>query len=223
MSGLRRLLYGRRARGTPLERHYALPLPALSTRWAEAELLAVDFETSGLDTQNDRILSMGWVRISQARIHMNSARHLLVCADARDREGVGQSATVHGLTDTDVAEGIEPCQAVALLLAELEGRVLVSHGAPIELNFLAAASRRCFGLPPTLRYIDTLALERRIRRNEVDPKGYLRLHACRERYGLPTYRAHNAAIDAQACAELLLAQVGRIGDEAGLRLRDLAR
>lgn len=223
MSRLRQLLYASRARGTPLARHYALPLPALSTPWREAELLAVDFETSGLDTRNDHILSMGWVRISQARIRMDSARHVLVRTDIDNLDGVGQSAVVHGLTDTDVAAGIAPCEAVRQLLGELEGRVLVSHGAPIELNFLAAASRRCFGLPPTLRYIDTLALERRIRRNEVDPKGYLRLHACRERYGLPTYRAHNAAIDALACAELLLAQAGRIGDEAGLRLRDLAR
>lgn len=221
MSWLRRLLFARRARGTPLERHYALPLPAPSTRWRDAELLALDFETSGLDTERDRLLSMGWVRISQARIQMPSARHVLIHAEALDTRGVGQSAIVHGLTDTDVAEGIEPCEAVRQLLIELEGRVLVSHGAPIELNFLAATSRRCFGVPPTLRYIDTLALERRIRRNEVDPKGYLRLHACRERYGLPTYRAHNAAIDALACAELLLAQVGRIGDEATLRLRDL--
>ena len=219
MSWLRHLLFAGRARGTPLEHHYALPLPPLATPWAQAELLAVDFETSGLNTSKDRILSIGWVRISSARIQMQSARHLLV----QSAESVGQSATVHGLTDTDILDGLPLADAVQALLTELEGRVLVSHGAPIELNFLASACRRCFGVPPTLRYIDTLALERRIRRHEVDPKGYLRLHACRERYGLPTYRAHNAAIDALACAELLLAQVGRIGDEARLRLRDLSQ
>lgn len=217
MSLLRQLLYAGRAAGTPMARHYALPLPSLSTPWHEAELLAVDFETSGLDTRRDRILSMGWVRICGARIHMDSAQHLLVAS----AESVGQSATVHGLTDTDIADGLPLSEAVQQLLGALEGRVLVAHGAPIELNFLASACRRCFGVPPTLRYIDTLALERRIRRHEVDPSGYLRLHACRERYGLPSYRAHNAAIDAQACAELLLAQAGRIGDEARLRLRDL--
>lgn len=219
MSLLRRLLYARRAQGTPLARHYALALPSLATPWFEAQLVAVDFETSGLDTARDRILSIGWVRIEGARIRMDSARHLLVGST----ESVGQSATVHGLTDSDIADGLPLPEALRALLTELEGRVLVSHGAPIELNFLASACRRCFGLPPTLRYIDTLALERRIRRHEVDPSGYLRLHACRERYGLPAYRAHNAAIDALACAELLLAQVGRIGDEARLKLRDLAR
>ncbi|MFY8134799.1 MAG: exonuclease domain-containing protein [Aquimonas sp.] len=213
------MLYARRAACTPLARHYALPLPSLSTRWRDAGLLAVDFETSGLDSAGDRILSIGWVRIEGARIRMDSARHLLVGST----ETVGQSATVHGLTDSDIADGLPLGEALQLLLTELEGRVLVSHGAPIELNFLAAACRRCFGLPPTLRYIDTLALERRIRRHEVDPSGHLRLHACRERYGLPTYRAHNAAIDALACAELLLAQVGRIGDVESLRLRDLAQ
>lgn len=211
------MLYARRAGQGPLARHYACPLPSPSTPWQQAELLALDFETSGLDSQRDRILSMGWVRISGRRILMESARHLLVRAEGE----VGQSATVHGLTDTDLDAGVPVSEALEILLQELEGRVLVAHGAPIELNFLAAACRRCFGLPPTLRYIDTLALERRIRRNEVDPKGYLRLHACRERYGLPTYRAHNASIDALACAELLLAQAGRIGPEERLRIGDL--
>ncbi|MCG6118334.1 MAG: hypothetical protein MEQ07_09105 [Aquimonas sp.] len=214
---LRRLYYALAARGTPLQRLYEAPLPPPSRRWREAELLALDFETSGLDSRSDRILSMGWVRISRGRILMESARHLLV----RAKGEVGQSATVHGLTDTDLDEGVPVKVALEILLEELQGRVLVAHGAPIELSFLAAACRGCFGLPPALRYIDTLALERRIRRNEVDPMGYLRLHACRERHGLPAYRAHNAAIDAQACAELLLAQAGRIGAESQLKLRDL--
>ena len=217
MIALRRLLYSRRVSGGALARHYASRLPSTSTPWLRAELLALDFETTGLDTQRDRILSMGWVRISGGRILMASARHLLVRAEAE----VGQSATVHGLTDTDLDEGAPIREALEELLDTLQDRVLVAHGAPIELNFLAAACRRCYGAPATLRYIDTLALERRIRRHEVDPSGHLRLHACRERYGLPVYRAHNAAIDALACAELLLAQAGRVGAEGSLRLRDL--
>ncbi|WP_395789368.1 exonuclease domain-containing protein [Aquimonas sp.] len=217
MIWLRRLQYAQRARGTPLAQHYARPLPGLSTPWLQGEFLAVDFETSGLDTEHDRILSMGWVQVKDARILMPSARHLLIHSD----ESVGQSATVHGLTDTDIQHGLSLSAAVLELVEALQGRSLIAHGAPIELNFLSAACRRCFGVPPTLRAIDTLAIERRLRRHEVDPHGYLRLHACRERYGLPNYRAHNAAIDAIACAELLLAQVGRIGNPAKLTLRDL--
>ena len=46
-----------------------------------------------------------------------------------------------------------------------------------------------------------------------------RLWTARERYGLPTYRAHECLIDAIACAELYLAQVAEMrsqGDEVTL-------
>ena len=38
----------------------------------------------------------------------------------------------------------------------------------------------------------------------------LRLWTARERYGLPSYRAHECLIDAIACAELYLAQVAEM-------------
>jgi DNA polymerase-3 subunit epsilon len=217
VSWLRRLRYRKQARGTPLEPFYAAPLPARGTPWQQLELLALDFETSGLDHRHDRILSMGWVRIRQARIELGSARQVLIQAEG----SVGQSATVHGLTDSDLRQGLSLQAAVRLLLRELHGRVLVAHGAAIELGFLSSACRACFGLPPSLRSIDTLALEQRLRRHQNDRQGELRLHACRERHNLPSYRPHSAAVDALACAELLLAQAGRIGDETRLRLRDL--
>jgi DNA polymerase III subunit epsilon len=216
VSLLRRLLYARKARSTPLARHYASTLPARSTPWAQARMLAVDFETSGLDPGRDRILSLGWVAIDGGRIHMASATHRLVRAAE-----VGHSATVHGLTDTDLEAGGELAPVLLELMEKLEGRALVAHAAGVELGFLSAACRRCFGVPPTLRVIDTLALERRLRRALPEEPGALRLHACRERHGLPEYRAHDAAIDALACAELLLAQASQIRPLHKLRLADL--
>jgi DNA polymerase-3 subunit epsilon len=216
VSWLRRLLHARRARTTPLARHYASALPARSTPWSECRLLAVDFETSGLDPRRDRILSVGWVAIDGGRIRMSSAAHRLVHAS-----DVGHSATVHGLTDTDLEAGGELAAVVLELLDRLQGRALVAHAAGVELGFLSTACRRCFGLPPTLRFIDTLALERRLQHARPMPSGALRLHACRERHGLPEYRAHDAAIDALACAELLLAQAPQIRPLQKLRLSDL--
>ncbi len=56
--------------------------------------------------------------------------------------------------------------------------------------------------------VDTLLLEEAILRRKDAPimPGDLRLQACRERYNLPNYPAHNALVDALATAELLQAQ-----------------
>ena len=49
----------------------------------------------------------------------------------------------------------------------------------------------------------------------------LRLWNARGRYGLPIYRAHNALVDALACAELYQAQVAELGDQRPQTLRTL--
>ena len=59
--------------------------------------------------------------------------------------------------------------------------------------------------------VDTEDLIRRWleQRNEAFGGHQLRLHALRERYGLPRYKAHNALTDALATAELFCAFVAR--------------
>jgi len=55
--------------------------------------------------------------------------------------------------------------------------------------------------------VDTLQQEQALLQRRETPikPGDLRLQACRDRYNLPPYPAHNALIDALATAELLVA------------------
>jgi len=53
------------------------------------------------------------------------------------------------------------------------------------------------------------------------PASQLRLWGARERFGLPRYRAHDAAVDALACAELYLAQAAELAGRGATSLRDL--
>jgi len=212
--------YGRRAATTPLAANYAQSLPAPSQRLIDSELLALDVETTGLDPKHDRILSVGWVLVSRGGIQMRESGHLLINSSAGS---VGQSATIHGLLDSDVAAGVSLAQAMARLLPLLTGRALLAHCAVIEVEFITRACRAMYGIPPRLRVVDTMAIEAHLRRHHNDPDDALRLHACRARYHLPSYRAHNAAVDALACAELLLAQASRIAPLDRLTLGDLCR
>ena len=194
----------------PLRDYLAVPFPPLDTPLDELPLLAVDIETTGLDPDTDRVLSIGWVPVDGRAITLSGCRRVVV----RDGQDVGQSATVHGLTDDVLASGEPMADAVARLLHDLTGRVLLAHFARIEKEFLSRACQRAWGAALPCAAVDTFALERRALEGrphaghwggEPEP-GALRLWAARERRGLPVYRAHEALVDALACAELYLAQ-----------------
>ncbi len=192
----------------PLHDYLAVPSPTAETPLADLRLLAVDIETTGLDPRRDRVLSIGWLDVDGGRIELGTAGQVVV-RDAGGATGVGQSATVHGLTDDRLARGIPLEDAVACLLGALAGRVLLAHFARIETQFLAAVCERAWGAGMPCVVVDTFELERRVVAGGwgAEPaRGALRLWTARERRGLPVYRAHEALTDALACAELYLAQ-----------------
>lgn len=194
-------------------------------RVEDLELLALDIETTGLDPARHEVLSFGMVPVRGLSIELAEARHYAV-RPVRGA-GVGDSATVHGITD-DVAAGAEPMEEVLpRVLAALEGRVLLAHHASIEVGFLTAACRAHGRQVPTWTVVDTVRLQRRVlRRGRAHghlAEGELRLGPARRRLGLPPYRSHEAMTDALACAELFLAQVAALGGDGGLSLRQLQR
>jgi DNA polymerase-3 subunit epsilon len=219
----------RRARGPehfpegPLRTLAASPPPADTTPVSEVELLALDVETTGLDPASDHLLSLGWGPVVGGRVVLAEARELRV----RPPEGVdvGDSATLHRLTDDAVSDAASLSEALPPLLDALHGRVLLAHHASLEVEFVAAAARTSYGTRPRLTAVDTLALQRRLQADEHgEVAGSLRLDAARRVYGLPRYAAHDALTDAVAAAELFLAQVAELEQRLGreVLLRDLS-
>lgn len=199
------------------------PLPAPATRLADLEMIALDFETTGLDPRRDHVVAAGWVLIRGDRIIMAGAHEQKVASAAPD--GVGQSATIHGIVDSDLEAATAVEVMVERLLPELAGRPVVAHAAAIERGFLAAVLRRMGGVPLLNPFIDTMTLERRLVEGAGgtvrELHGDLTLESCRSRHGLPDHQRHSAGADAIACAELFLAQVSRLGEASTLRLREL--
>ncbi len=205
----------RSARG-PLADYYAVPVPGPATPASELRLLAIDVETTGLDPARDVVLSIGFVPVDGRTITLGGARSMLL----RGVASVGQSATIHHLTDDAVSAGLERAEALSVTLAALAGRVLLAHHAPIELQFLSRACVEEFGAPFVSPAIDTMLLQNRIVAPGFDDEARvdeLRLWNARGRYGLPRYGAHAAATDALACAELYLAQVAELGGTPTLK------
>lgn len=75
------------------------------TRWREAPLCALDFETTGLDPARDEIISFGAVPIDGGRIRVAGAVEGLV--RPRRMPG-GATVRVHGILPADLAAAPTP-------------------------------------------------------------------------------------------------------------------
>ena len=201
---LRRRRALRRLGEGPMRAYLSAPLAGCGWPVRECAYLSLDLETTGLDPRRDHILSAGYVVVSQGRIRMTTARHHLIRSD---RPIPADTAVIHQITDDMSANGEPLAEVLPQILEQLKGRVLLAHHARIEQGFLDQACRRLYGVPFIASVSDTLVRARRSleRRHASYKSGDLRLHALRERYGLPRYRAHNALSDAVATAELFLA------------------
>lgn len=204
----------RSARGA-LAEYYSRPVPVATTPVADLTLLAVDIEATGLDTARDQILAIGYVPVDGSEIVLSGARNMVVAGAS-----VGQSATIHRLTDDVIAAGVPRADALAETLHALAGRVLLAHHARLEIDFLSRACVELFGAPLVTPVVDTMVLQQRIIAPGFDDEPRaddLRLWTARARFHLPRYSAHEALTDALACAELYLAQLTELSASTSLR------
>jgi DNA polymerase-3 subunit epsilon len=210
--------------GSVLADYLQEPLPKTHVPSESVEYLALDFETTGLNPNADRIVSMGWVVIRNEGIRLNDAQHLLIRPDLAL---AADSVTVHGITDAHAEAGMTEREALDILLAALKGRVLLAHHVEIEAGFLRAACERQYRSALPFQNIDTLQLSKRVLARKIEgpfAPGTLRLFNLRERYGLPRYRPHSALEDALSAAELFLALLAEIrGNSRSVQLKQLLR
>ncbi len=186
------------------------PDPAMPV--GEAPLLALDFELDGL-TRDAHLLQAGWVPFAGRSITMAGAE----VHDIRSYADLNRVAvTVHGIGTDRASEGSRPREVITRLIKALSGRILVAHAAGIERSALQRISHALYGETLPIRSICTLELERKLHPNLIG-EGVYRLAACRARYGLPEYDAHDALTDALAAAELLQAQLAYAGGESSLK------
>ena len=208
-----------RCRSEVMRRYHRELMAVISQDISQSKLIALDLEMTGLDPNHDQILSIGLIPIENNLLLLDKAEQKLIKVDG----GVGQSAAIHGILDKHLQDAIDIEEAISWFIEKTLGKVLVAHHAPLDINFLQNAMSKIIQEPVKLCAIDTLAVERRrlLRKHDVLKEGSLRLGACRTRYGLPVYAAHNALVDALACGELLLAQTAAIGQGESLTVAEL--
>lgn len=186
----------------------AVPFPNIDTEINVLPILSVDFETTGLNAFDDKLLSVGFVEIVHQQIKLDSCYHEIINTKQTLQ---ADNVIIHQITDSQKKAGKPLAEVVEQLLKALAGKVMLVHFGRIERQFLNQACLELYGMAPVFPMIDTLALAKRKldQRDIAYHPSELRLTSLREKHQLPSHFAHNALNDAIATAELLLAQCNK--------------
>jgi DNA polymerase-3 subunit epsilon len=188
--------------------------------WARAPLVVLDFETTGLDPEVDRVIEIGIACFRDGRLEQT--RHWLV------HPGIpigAESKAITGITDEMVASAPRFEEVWPELRPFLEARIPVAYNHEFDSKFLWAECRRIglpprgLGLPPACCddgvWIDPLVWAREIQKEE---KSHKLADVC-ARLGIPLTTAHRASHDAEAAGRVLLALAPHMPERYGELLR----
>jgi DNA polymerase-3 subunit epsilon len=173
--------------------------------WSTSRLVVIDFETTGLEPESDRVIEVGLVCFDGGE--MTARRHWLinpgipVPAEARE---------VHGIGDEELASAPRFEAVFGEIVELVRGRVPVAYNAEFDRRFFHAEAKRLGGesrgdSPPALRgdvvWVDPLVWVRELHKYEKSRK----LSDVCARLGIALEQAHRAAGDAEATGRVLLA------------------
>lgn len=200
-------------RDSALQQYYTAGVPDPNTPLEEVTFLAMDFETTGLNSDQDDIITIGTVPFNLKRIFINQAHHWTV----KPRKQLAEdSVVIHGITHSDVLDAPDLSGVYQQVLEQMAGKIMVVHYQRIEREFFDHALMARINEGIEFPVVDTMHIETSLQQklnggilNKIrgrKPES-VRLGASRSRYGLPLYTPHHALTDAVATAELLQAQI----------------
>lgn len=169
--------------------------------WVDGPLLAIDFETTGVDVYEDRAVTCAVVQISEDR-QVAMEQHVFLTG-VEIPEG---ATAIHGWTNDMVeAEGVEPELILpvigrALMDAMALGKPIVAYNARFDLTLFNVESER-YGMEPLEfeRVIDPFIIDKYLDRFR---RGKRTLISLCEHYNVLLDGAHDAGFDAIAAARL---------------------
>ena len=101
--------------------------------------VAFDCETTGLDPQRDRLLSIGAIKFSTDRIFINQSIELFIKQENIDEKSVA----IHGILPQDAADAhLSEKQAIIEFLRFIENATLVGHHINFDKAMINQALRR---------------------------------------------------------------------------------
>ena len=192
----------------------APPRAARRGAWRHADLVALDFEATGLDFGKDTLVSYGTVPVHRARIDVGDVTYQLV--DPGSVEVSPTSVVIHMLRPVDLVGAATLEEAKDTLRRRIASRFLLAWWAPVEAGFLDQLFGGGLGTWMR-RAIDVRDLLLAL---EGEAAARLTLSAAAERHHVPVASPHEALDDALVTAQLFLVLATKLGDRMRT-IRDL--
>ncbi|MCW8274802.1 3'-5' exonuclease [Pseudomonas sp. PCH199] len=178
-------------------------LPA-STALGECSLreqrwVVLDLETTGLNLNKDRVLSIGAVVIEDGAIDFSQQfERTLQCAELK----LSPSVLIHGLGPSAIAAGSDPAQALLEFMEFVGDSPLLAFHAPFDQHMLGRALKDHLGYKLQHAFLDVADIA-----PLLCPQANIReagLDEWIDWFKLEVFERHNASADALATAELAL-------------------
>ena len=190
--------------------------------WRSGELVALDFETTGLDLDRDEVISFGLIPVLGGRIDLSGQLYQEVAPGV---EPSRSSIPIHHLRAQDLATAPAMQDVAEAFRGALSGRFILAWAAEVEIAFL----RKVFGGGRRAwrrRTIDVRTLIMAVERPSGDAgrwPGYYALSTAATRFGVPVEQTHHALDDAFMTAELFLVAANALEARGRGSIRDLLR
>ncbi|MBP3538511.1 MAG: PolC-type DNA polymerase III [Oscillospiraceae bacterium] len=159
----------------------------------DAEFVAFDIETTGLNAMNDRMTEIGAVIFSGGNI----IKEFNTFVDPKMH--IPPNITeLTGIRDKDVAGAPDEKTAMEMFLDFAGDRPLIAHNAHFDVSFMtAAANRNKIKFSPV--FMDTLALSQAL----LPELKRFKLDIVSNHLGLPQFNHHRASDDAMVVARMM--------------------
>lgn len=165
----------------------------------EQRWVVLDLETTGLNLNKDRVLSIGAVVIEDGAIDFSQQfERTLQCTDLK----LAPSVLIHGLGPSAIAAGSDPVQALLEFMEFVGDSPLLAFHAPFDQHMLGRALKDHLGFKLQHAFLDVAAMA-----PLLCPQASLReagLDDWINWFKLEVFERHNASADALATAELAL-------------------
>lgn len=187
----------------------------------ENTFVVFDTETTGLNLKNDRILSIGALKIKGKTIEVSKVFERYINQSTFNPETVA----IHGIIRNDLNPDTTEEAAVVEFLEYIGNSVLVAHHIAFDVGMINKVLYR-MGLPKLKnKTLDTMLLYRasRINSNLIDKERNYSLDELAENLNISLKDRHTAAGDAFITAIAFLKIVSRVSNQKNGRLKDLIK
>lgn len=175
---------------------------------SDVRFVIFDTETTGFDYEQDRILSIGAVRIENKSIEISDNFEVFLEQTKFNPETV----KIHGIIQNEKFEKLSEFEALKKFLSYIQNSIIVAHHAGFDIKMVNKALKRN-GLPKLKnKVLDTSILYKktRIATNLIDRDKIYSLDEIAEAYNIDLTDRHTSSGDAYITALVFMKIMSRL-------------